>query len=146
MHSNKSMGGNLKAGFGDYWQAHRKKVGNSMTTRADGGITLYDSGNIEGSWYIFNLNTNCRIKRNQFDILPIPQIVIDEAWSTIDDDLSDEETVSEGGHQDNELGKSTFKDIRNINDNVSEMASEDEPLEEGPGEKPYNIGDRFLRS
>ena len=68
---------NLKAGFGDYVQAHRNKVDNSLTTRADGGIALYDSGNIEGSWYVFNLNTQCLIKRNKFDIIPMPQLVID---------------------------------------------------------------------
>ena len=67
----------------------------------------------------------------------------DEAWRAIDDDLSDEDTVSDGGHQDNELDESAFKDIR---DNVSEMASEDEPVEEGPGEEPYNIGGHVLRN
>ena len=47
-----------------------------MATRADGGIVLYDSGNIEGSWYVYNLNTGKLIKRNRLDILPMPEIVI----------------------------------------------------------------------
>ena len=68
---------NLKAGFGDYVQAHRNKVDNSMAPRADGGIALYDSGNIEGSWYVYNLNTDSLIKRNKFNIIPMPQLVID---------------------------------------------------------------------
>ena len=68
---------NFKASFGDYVQAHRNTVDNSMNTRADGGIALYDSGNIEGSWYIYNLNTNKLLKRNKLEVIPMPQVVID---------------------------------------------------------------------
>ena len=246
---------NLKASFGEYVQAHRNKVDNSMETRADGGIALYDSGNIEGSWYVYNLNTDRLIKRNRLDILPMPEIVIDhmnrmcadenhirgtepifevgalrrvveagaeeyydeaaelrkrvdaigknyfrpdngggldndpvaegfieepdddgippgitdeqlrdyhvneavfdedatvpdidfdaddaEVWKSIDDDLSDDETVSDDGHRDNDAEDSAFNDIRG---QISDMESEDEdtPADEGT----YNIGGHQLR-
>ena len=45
---------NLKASFGDYCQAHRNKIDNTMNMRTDGCITLYDTGNIEGTWYLRN--------------------------------------------------------------------------------------------
>ena len=67
----------LKASFGDYVQAHRNKLDNTMNTRTDGGIALYDTGNVEGTWYIFNLATNELIRRNHFNVLPVPQIVVD---------------------------------------------------------------------
>jgi len=43
----------LKAGFGEYCQAHDNKADNTMKARTTGGITVYDTGNNEGSWYIF---------------------------------------------------------------------------------------------
>ena len=42
-----------------------------MATRADGGIALYDSGNV------FNLNTDLLFERYRLDFLPMPEIVID---------------------------------------------------------------------
>ena len=58
-------------------QAHRNRADNSMTTRADGGIALYDTGNVEGTGWIYNLNTNRIMRRNKLEILSTPKIVID---------------------------------------------------------------------
>ena len=67
---------NFKAGFGDYVQAHNNASDNTMKSRTTGGLTLYDSGNKQGSWYIYNLETGRIIKRNRFTILPMPDEVI----------------------------------------------------------------------
>ena len=67
---------NFKAGFGDYVQAHNNASDNTMKSRTTGGLTLYDTGNKQGSWYIYNLETGRIIKRNKFTILPMPDVVI----------------------------------------------------------------------
>jgi len=67
----------LRASFGEYVQASRNVADNTLAPRTDGGIALYDTGNREGTWYIYNLNTDRVIRRNTFKVLPMPQIVID---------------------------------------------------------------------
>ena len=54
---------NLKASFGDYVQASRNKVDNTMATRTDGALALYDTGNLEGTWWLYNLRTDKVIRR-----------------------------------------------------------------------------------
>jgi hypothetical protein len=48
-----------------------------MNPRTDGGIALCETGNAEGTWYVYSLGTGKVIKRNKFNILPMPDIVID---------------------------------------------------------------------
>ena len=42
----------LKASFEGFCQAYRNEIDYSMSTRTDGRLTLYDTGNIEGTWYL----------------------------------------------------------------------------------------------
>jgi hypothetical protein len=69
----------LALSFGDYVQAHRNDpstLNNARIPRTDGAIALYPTGNLEGSWYFFNLNTNAIIKRDRWTKLPMPDMVI----------------------------------------------------------------------
>ena len=83
---------NLKATFGDYAQASRNTVDNTMDTRTDGCIALYDTCNSEGTWYLYNLSTDRVIRRNKFKILPMPEIVIQHL-----NNMHDRERVKLGG-------------------------------------------------
>ena len=67
---------NLKESFGDYCQAHDNKSDNTLKTRTTSALTVYDTGNLDGTWYLYNLNTDKLIKRNRFQILPMPDVVI----------------------------------------------------------------------
>ena len=78
---------NLKAVFGDYVQAHRNNIDNTMKSRADGCLALYDTGNVEGTWYCDNLSTDRVIRRNRFEILQMPQTLIDHLNNMAQRDL-----------------------------------------------------------
>jgi len=80
---------NLKASFGDYVQASRNKVDNTMTTRTDGAIALYDTGNFEGTWWLYNLSTDKLIRRNVFKVMPMPDLVIHHLNNLRDRELTD---------------------------------------------------------
>ena len=47
-------------------------------TRADGCICLYESGDTQGTWWLYNLSTHKRVRRDKFSILPMPDVVIIE--------------------------------------------------------------------
>ena len=51
--------------------------------------------------------------------------------------------MSDGRNQDDDLDGSALKVVT---DNVSEIASKDKPVEQGPGEEPYCIGSHNLRN
>jgi len=102
----------LRASFGDYVQASRNVQDNTLAPRTDGGIALYDAGNKEGTWCIYNLNTDRVIRRNTFKILPIPQMVIDhlnnldneqQDRGKLSDRVSDEEDETEQNDIDNDM-------------------------------------------
>ena len=44
---------NLKAAFEDCAEAHRNIIDNTMKSGASGCLALYDTGNVDGTWYIF---------------------------------------------------------------------------------------------
>jgi hypothetical protein len=70
----------LRVSFGEYAQCEVVNVVNKNSVsipRAEGAIALYPSGNIQGSWKFLNLSTLKVITRDQFKVLPIPQVVID---------------------------------------------------------------------
>jgi len=67
----------LKANFGDYVQAGANAVDNSMESRTEGGIALYDTGNVEGTWWVYQLRSKTLARRNKLAILPMPDVVID---------------------------------------------------------------------
>ena len=41
------------------------------------GIALYDTGNEEGTWVVYNIDTRSTVCRNKLVILPMPDIVIE---------------------------------------------------------------------
>ena len=90
---------NLKASFGDYVEADRNVLDNTMATRSDGGIALFDTGNAEGSWHVYNLDTGKVIKRNSLHVLPMPQIVVDHL-----DQMAQRDRRSRGGVPKFEVG------------------------------------------
>ena len=82
---------NLRAAFGEYCQAHTNMADNTLSPRTTGGLTMYDTGNGQGTWYIYNLNTDRLIRRNKFTILPIPDIVINHLNNMRDTEGAEDE-------------------------------------------------------
>ena len=66
----------LKHGFGDYVQVHVSTVDNSMVERTSGALAMMPSGNLEGSWYYYQLLNNEIIKRNKATVMPITDEII----------------------------------------------------------------------
>lgn len=66
----------LRVKFGDYVQALVPDPDNSMRARTDGCITLVHTGNLTGSVKMLALATGKIVVRDQFTILPTPQLVI----------------------------------------------------------------------
>ena len=67
---------NLRASFGDYVHVAPNAMDNSMKSRSEAAIALYDTGNVEGTWVVYNLRTKTTAKRNTLTTVPIPDIVI----------------------------------------------------------------------
>eukprot|EP01042_Synura_sphagnicola_P036504 gene36504-biopygen7845 len=86
---------NLKAGFGEYCQAHDNDGDNTLNPRTTGAITVYDTGARDGTWYLFNLNTRKLIKRKKFTIIPMPDVVINFLNNLHDiDEAGDESDIN----------------------------------------------------
>mgnify|MGYP006998131545 CR=1 FL=1 len=63
--------------FGLYCQVHEKKLPrNSLASRTIGAISLGPSGNTQGGHKFFTLNTSKAITCRSWDVLPMPQSVI----------------------------------------------------------------------
>ena len=77
----------LRFQFGEYIQATTPNViSNSMQSRTDGDIALLSTGNVEGTIYAYNLATNRVVKRDRWQVLPIPDIVIQIMNKLADED------------------------------------------------------------
>lgn len=61
--------------FGSYVQTHEQHD-NSMSSRTIGAITLRPTGNRQGGYYFFSLQTGRRIIRNKWTEIPMPADVI----------------------------------------------------------------------
>jgi hypothetical protein len=61
--------------FGSYVQTHEKHT-NSMTSRTVGAIALRPTGNEQGGYYSYSLNTGRRLNRNRWTALPMPDEVM----------------------------------------------------------------------
>eukprot|EP01042_Synura_sphagnicola_P036765 gene36765-biopygen25947 len=86
---------NLKAGFGEYCQAHDNEGDNTLKPRTTGAITVYDTGARDGTWYLFNLNLRKLIKRKKFTIIPMPDVVINFLNNLHDiDEAGDESDIN----------------------------------------------------
>jgi len=95
---------NLKAGFGEYCQAHDNDTDNTLKSRTTGALTVFDTGSRDGTWYLFNLNTRKLIRRRKFTILPMPDIVISYLNAMHDaEDMEGEEIDFEFGGPENRL-------------------------------------------
>ena len=66
----------LRVQFGDYLQATVPDPDNSMRSRTQGCIALLPTGNLTGSVRMLCLATNRTITRDQFKVLPMPDLVI----------------------------------------------------------------------
>ena len=64
-----------RAEFGEYVQTHEEHD-NSMQTRTVGALALRPTGNRQGSFYFYNLNSGLRINRLRWTPLPMPEEVI----------------------------------------------------------------------
>ena len=65
----------LRCGYGDYVQATVPNTDNSMSPRTMGCITLLPTGNTTGSVRMWCLATETVLIRDQFRILPMPDLV-----------------------------------------------------------------------
>ena len=64
--------------FGQYCQVHEEETPrNSQIAQTKGLISLGPSGNSQGSHKFMALNTGRKITRKSWDVIPIPDIVID---------------------------------------------------------------------
>ena len=64
--------------FGSYCQVHEEKLPrNTLASRTIGAISLGPSGNTQGGHRFLTLNTGKVVTRRSWDILPMPQSVID---------------------------------------------------------------------
>ena len=122
-----------KHGFGDYVQIINNTVNNSMSERSRGAIALMPTGNLDGSWWYFCLDTCKPVRRRTARALPMPQEVIDRLnelakhrkrktkmpkfryeWSGEDDDIDDYE----------ELNEEELDDSQHNNDRQEELLRE----------------------
>ena len=66
----------LRIGFGDYVEATVPNTDNTMAARTDGCLALLPTGNLTGSVHVWTLRTKKVVIRDQFRVLPRPDIVI----------------------------------------------------------------------
>jgi len=66
----------LRFGFGDYVQATVTMTDNSLKARTEGCIALLSTGNPTGSVLMLHLATNRVITRDQFIVIPMPDLVV----------------------------------------------------------------------
>jgi hypothetical protein len=66
----------LKYGFGEYCQAINRDTDNTMTARTQGCIVLLPVGNLSHSVKMLSLSSKKIITRDQFTVLPMPDLVI----------------------------------------------------------------------
>eukprot|EP01042_Synura_sphagnicola_P036650 gene36650-biopygen15887 len=112
---------NLKAGFGEYCQAHDNDGDNTLKLRTTGAITVYYTGARGGTWYLFNLNTRKLIKRKKFTIIPMPDVVINF--------LNNLHNIDEAGDESDINFQIGSEDKREI-DGDPEEANEDEAYQD----------------
>jgi hypothetical protein len=67
----------MKCPFGSYVQATVPMTDNTMSPRTEGCITGQPSGNLLGSVRMWTLKTQRLVTRDQFTVLPMPDLVID---------------------------------------------------------------------
>jgi hypothetical protein len=69
-------------GFGDYVESYypraEKASNNVLVERTEPCIALYPSGNMNGSWVLYNLKTNAYVRRTQWTKLPMPESIINK--------------------------------------------------------------------
>lgn len=77
----------IRIGFGEYVQCVQPYTSprNSMTARTTGAISLFPSGNAQGSVFFYCLATGRLISRDRWIVLPMPGEVID-ALNKLDDE------------------------------------------------------------
>ena len=69
----------FKARFGAYCKAHDKHTpSNTMVSRLTPAIVLGPTGNIQGTYKVFNLRTGKKIKRRKITVMLMPDTVIAE--------------------------------------------------------------------
>ena len=66
----------LRVNFGDYVQATVPVTDNTMTARTQGCIAGLPTGNLTGSVKMLCLSTNSVVTRDQFRVLPMPDLVV----------------------------------------------------------------------
>ena len=66
----------LRCGFGEYVQAVVPNTNNSMQSRTEGCITLLPIGNLQGSVRMLSLATMKVVTRDNFTVLPIPDLIL----------------------------------------------------------------------
>ena len=66
----------MKYGFGEYCQAINRDTDNTMKARTQGCIVLLPLGNLSHSVKMLSLSTMKIITRDQFTVLPMPDLVI----------------------------------------------------------------------
>ena len=64
----------LRVGFGDYLEATVPNTNNTMAARTEGGLALLPTGNLQGSVHVWTLGTKQVKVRDQFCVLPTPDI------------------------------------------------------------------------
>ena len=66
-----------KARFGAYCEANDKPTpSNTMVSRSTRAIVLGPTGNMQGTYKVFNLRTGKKIKRRKLTVMPMPDSVI----------------------------------------------------------------------
>lgn len=66
----------LRVGFGEYCEVVDRYSDNTMRPRTEPAISLYPTGNVNGTVVFFNLLTRRTIRRDQFTVLPMSSLVI----------------------------------------------------------------------
>jgi hypothetical protein len=77
-----------KLEFGEYVQTH-KEHNNAMNPRTVGAIALRPTGNAQGSYLFFSLNSGRVLTRNRLTVLPMPYDVIKRVKAMGSIDLDD---------------------------------------------------------
>jgi hypothetical protein len=135
--------------FGEYVQTHESHD-NSMDARTVGALALRPTGNQQGSYYFFSLQTGRVLTRNHATRIPMPQEVIDRVHTIarrqkaqpglVFQDRNRQPILNEDEDEDGDDGSYEYESDPDDYDHVDDLSFDDENSDE-EGDAHQDDGD-----